>query len=286
LQQELLEPRLDAHSHLQTIPWNSCFADTPGREIIDSFLIKGSKTICNGTSPLDWDLLGILGKLYPGQLVPYYGVHPWYVDALPVNWLDNLQSCLMGSGYGIGEIGLDRAGSAKATFDHQKLVFEEQLDLAVKLDLPVSIHCVRAWALLLEILKDKIKVNIAGSAYCKIPVMIHSFSGSLDIMKILIDMGIYISFSHYLLSVQAVNLREVLKAVPIERILIESDFSYNKNLSINNQINDYNRNLADLYNLVGSVKKLDPGYIKEVIFTNGKIFTDRAAAGHRQNGNS
>ncbi|MCK5153066.1 MAG: TatD family hydrolase [Spirochaetales bacterium] len=276
MQQEALKHRLDAHLHLQTIPWNSCFNDLPGRDLIKSFLVKGSQSICNGTSPLDWELVASLTKLYPEELVPFYGVHPWYVDALPENWLYNLESCLVDSHAGLGEIGLDRACSSKASFDHQQDVFTAQLDLAVSLNLPVSLHCVRSWGVLLEILQDKILIKIADDKYSRIPVMIHSFSGSLETMKQLIDIGVYISFSPYLLSLQAEILREVFKAVPLERILIESDFSYRKNISINNQIIDYKRNLKSLYNMAGSLRDMSPAYFQEVVYKNGKVFTDRA----------
>lgn len=280
MQHEVLKSRLDAHLHLQTIPWNSCFGDIQGKDIIESFLEKESKSICNGTSPLDWDLVNYLVKLFPRKLIPYYGVHPWYVDALPENWLDHLHSSLVKSGCGVGEIGLDRSSFSKVTFNHQKDVFKAQLDLAVSLDLPVSIHCVRSWGVLLEILQDKTVINIGNEKYSKIPIMIHSFSGSLEIMKQLTDIGVFISFSSYLVSIQAESLREVIKAVPIERILIESDFSYSKNISIYNQISDYKRNLAELYSIAGSLKDMDPIYFQEVVAKNGKVFTDRALNRH------
>jgi len=280
LQHEALKHRIDAHLHLQTIPWNSCFADTPGRDIIDSFLIKGGKSICNGTSPLDWDLVTSLAKLYPEELVPFYGVHPWYVDALPENWLENLRFMLAGSGYGIGEIGLDRAHSSKADFTHQKSVFIDQLDLALSMDLPVAVHCVRAWGILLEILQEKLLIKIGNNKYCRIPVMIHSFNGSLEIMKQLTDMSVFISVSPYLLSVRAEYLREIIKETPLERILVESDFSYSKNIPVINQITDYHRNLTSLYSLAGSLKGLEPEIFQEVVFKNGKIFTNRALNRH------
>jgi TatD DNase family protein len=224
LQQEALEHRLDAHLHLQTIPWNSGYAETPGRDIIKSFFKTESKSICNGTSPLDWD----------------------------------------------------RSSSAKGSFNQQVVVFKEQLNLALSLDLPVALHCVRAWGILLEILQEKIQINIGTEKYCRIPVMIHSFSGSIEIMRQLTDMGVFISFSPNLVSVRAESLRGVLKDVPLERILIESDFSYTKNIPINNQISEYNRNINSLYSIAGSLKDIDPLYFQEVVYTNGKIFTDRA----------
>ena len=276
MQQEVLKPRLDAHLHLQTIPWNSCFQENYNKGIVKSFIGLGNISVCNGTSPMDWDLVAALAKLYPGDIIPYYGVHPWYVDSLPENWLDNLHYYLKNSGEGLGEIGLDRAYPSRATFDHQEEVFKAQLNLAVSLNIPVAIHCVRAWGLLLEILKEKIVIKIDNKYYSKIPVMIHSFSGSLETMKILTNMGFYISFSPFLLTVKADYLREILKETPLEKILIESDFSYSKNISVNNQSLEYNRNLTMLYNLIGSIKDVDFEYLQKVILENGKVFTDRA----------
>lgn len=65
MQQEPFQPRLDAHLHLQTIPWDSCSSDLPGREVIKSFLGKGSRSICNGTSPLDWNRVAAITERYP-----------------------------------------------------------------------------------------------------------------------------------------------------------------------------------------------------------------------------
>ena len=280
MQHEALKHRLDAHLHLKSIPRNTCFSELPGRDIIKLFLERGSKSICNGTSPLDWNLLADLAELYPKEIIPFYGVHPWYVDALPENWLENLRFMLASTGYGIGEIGLDRAHSSKADFTHQKSVFIDQLDLALSLDLPVAVHCVRAWGILLEILQEKLLIKIGNNKYCRIPVMIHSFNGSLEIMKQLTDMSVFISVSPYLLSVRAEYLREIIKETPLERILVESDFSYSKNIPVINQITDYYRNLTSLYSLAGSLKGLEPEIFQEVVFKNGKIFTNRALNRH------
>ncbi len=276
MQQEPSRPRLDAHLHLQTIPWNSCFADLPGREVIKSFLGKGSRSICNGTSPLDWNLVDDLVKLYPEEVIPFYGVHPWYVDALPENWLDNLYSLLIKYGAGLGEIGLDRASSSKASYDHQQDVFAAQLDLAVSLGLPVAIHCVRAWGSLLEILQDKIVLDTGKGTGSKIPIMVHSFSGSMETMRHLTGMGVFISFSPFLLSDRGESLRGVLKATPIEKVLIESDFSYNKGIPINIQITNYNKKLVNLYYTAAKIKNMDSNQFQKVVYANGKVFTDRA----------
>jgi len=282
----VLKHRLDAHLHLQTIPWISCTGDTSGRDTIDSFILKGGKFICNGTSPLDWDLVTALAKLYPEELVPFYGVHPWYVDALPENWLENLQSHLAGDGRGIGEIGLDKASSHKVSFDLQKEVFKIQLQLAVSMKLPISLHCVRAWESLLKILEETVFFSTGSSSTCKVPVMIHSFSGSMEIMKYLTDFGVFLSFSSYLMTEKAEKLNTVFKAVPLKNILIESDFSFNKNNSFNFQIIDYTGKLESLYHRAASLKNMDSLKFQEAVYINGKVFTNRASDWQRKHGYS
>ncbi len=272
MQQEPFRPRLDAHLHLQTIPWDSCSSDLPGKDVIRLFLREGSKFICNGTSPLDWSRISALVEWHPEKIVPYFGVHPWYVDALPESWFENLQFCLKKYGAGLGEIGLDRASSFKAAYDHQQKIFTAQLDLAVSMDIPVAIHCVRSWGLLVEILQT----NIGKDIGTRIPVMIHSFSGSLAILRQLTNLGVFISFSPFLLSDRGENLRGVLKATPIEKVLIESDFSYSKDIPINIQIADYNKKLVNLYYTAAKIKNMETNQFRKVVYANGKVFTDRA----------
>ncbi len=275
LQQEALKHRLDAHLHLQTIPLDSGFKDESDRDITDTFLIKGSKSISNGTSPFDWDLLASLAKLYPLELVPYYGVHPWYVDSLPKNWLELLKFYLVEFNYGIGEIGLDRSSFSKAAFSLQLEIFEIQLDLAVSMNIPVTVHCIRSWGILLETLKNKVLVNNGSGRYCKVPVMIHSFSGSMEIMKHLTSFGVYLSFSPFLLTEKAGKLESVFRSVSLQNILIESDFTVIKNKSIANQAKSYNLELQNLYKKAAELKNMDPFKFREMVYNNGKIFTDR-----------
>lgn len=116
----------------------------------------------------------------------------------------------------VGEIGLDYHWEP---FDKQKQsdLLILQLDLADKLDLPVSLHS-----------RDSTldMINVLKSFSPKSRGVMHCFSGSKETAKILLDLGYYISFAGTLTFKNAVNLKEVASYVPMDRILTETDSPY------------------------------------------------------------
>ena len=119
---------------------------------------------------------------------------------------------------GIGEIGLDYH------YDHsprdiQKLVLIRQLELARQARLPIIIHCREAWPELTEIIQAHWKSSGLGG-------ILHCFSGSrLDTLRFL-DWGFQISFAGNITYKTAEDLREVARAIPLDRLLTETDCPY------------------------------------------------------------
>jgi len=118
----------------------------------------------------------------------------------------------------IGEIGLDyyyrpKSKTKQEQFKQkQKQVFLQQLDLAKELNLPLIIHCRMAHEDLIEILKSQ---NISG--------VIHCFTGSLEEAQKYIDLGFYIGINGI---IDKLNLDEVIKNIPLDKILVETDCPY------------------------------------------------------------
>ncbi len=115
----------------------------------------------------------------------------------------------------IGEIGLDYY------YDHserdvQREVFCEQMQLAKELDLPVVIHS-------REATKDVVSVL---EQFPTVSGVIHCFSGSVETMEIMLNMGYYIAFGGSLTFKNAKKTVEVAKCVPSDKILIETDCPY------------------------------------------------------------
>lgn len=127
----------------------------------------------------------------------------------------------------VGEIGLDRAAvvpgtKASSAFSHQMDLFKQQLHIAAELGRPVSIHCVRAYGHLLQTFLGM------KPEECPPKVMMHSYGGSVDdIGKLLKVKGVggrfYFSFSAVINGRQLEKLMDRIRAVPDDRLLVESD---------------------------------------------------------------
>lgn len=117
----------------------------------------------------------------------------------------------------IGEIGLDYYWDF-APKDVQQEIFRKQIKLAKELNLPIIIHNRDAHQDVFNILNSE-GVNQVGG-------IMHSFSGSVEMALKSIDMGFYISFSGPVTFKNAKKPQEVAAAIPLDRILIETDSPY------------------------------------------------------------
>ncbi len=117
----------------------------------------------------------------------------------------------------IGETGLDYHYSPE-TKALQQLRFEQQIDVAVELNKPLIIHTRDAREDTLAMLKN------GGVERCK--GIIHCFTEDLDFAEQAMALGFYISISGIVTFKAAKELQEVVKALPMERLLIETDSPY------------------------------------------------------------
>ena len=118
----------------------------------------------------------------------------------------------------IGEIGLDYHWEKDSDRrELQQKIFIQQLDIARQLNLPVCIHEREAHFDAIEILKSNAK-NICGVFHC--------FSGSLEMSKEVLKLGFLIGVDGPLTFKNSAKLPEIIKATPLEMILIETDSPY------------------------------------------------------------
>ncbi len=117
----------------------------------------------------------------------------------------------------IGEIGLDYYYNDPPK-EFQKEVFIKQIRLAKKLNLPIIIHDRDAHGDILDILKQEWTKDLRG--------VFHSYSGSVEMAFQAIEMNFYISLGGPVTFKNAKKPKEVVKAVPIEKLLIETDSPY------------------------------------------------------------
>ena len=147
------------------------------------------------------------------------GIHPGNVNCIgnmPVNKaMEKISEfCQDAKCVGIGEIGLDYYWT-KETVPLQKQIFSAQLDLSKTLNLPVIVHDRDAHADTLEILKTH-----------KPKGVVHSFSGSVEMAKELFEIGMYIGISGVITFKNAKKLPDVVKEMPLDHFLLETDAPY------------------------------------------------------------
>ncbi|KAL9423169.1 hypothetical protein AB3S75_035295 [Citrus x aurantiifolia] len=202
----------DAHCHLQD---PRIFHKAP--QLIATTVNSGVLHFAvNGVSEKDWDLVKDMAERHP-SVIPCFGVHPWFVQERTPNWFSTLKEFFETTpAAAVGEIGLDKGSKGREIdFMDQVGVFRQQLELAKELKRPASIHCVRAFGDLLEIMKS---VGPFPDG-----VIIHSYLGSAEMVPELSKLGAYFSFSGFLMSMKAQKAKKMLKVVPSERILLETD---------------------------------------------------------------
>ena len=140
------------------------------------------------------------------------GIHPEYAGVDAAQYLTDAV-LTHPRVVGVGEIGLDyHCGNENRTA--QIKLFEQQLDLAKKYALPVAVHTRDAEDDTIAILNS----DVRGVMHC--------FTSSWDLAKIMLDRGFYFSASGILTFKNAGEIRETFAKIPIDRIVIETDSPY------------------------------------------------------------
>lgn len=200
----------DTHAH-----YTDKAFDLDRSNLLDSLFGSGICGIINcGTDVSSSRESLLLSERYSGVFAAC-GIHPEEAAGLNDESLFETEKLLSSEGcVAVGEIGLDYhyRTDNKAL---QKELFEKQIMLANKHSLPVIVHDREAHGDTLEILK-----------HTKPRGVLHCFSGSVETMREVISLGMYIGLGGALTFKNAQKPAEVLKAVPLERLLLETDCPY------------------------------------------------------------
>jgi TatD DNase family protein len=186
--------------------------------VVDAVLVRARKKnvvsmMCCGCQENDWDKVRDLSA--KDGVAVSFGLHPWYVMERSPKWFDTLRKFLDSvPSAGIGEIGLDNAISDTDGLAQEE-VFVRQLRLARELARPVSIHCRGAFGRMMEILEKEGGVGQGG--------LVHSYSGSAELVSRLERLGLSLSFSGAITRPQNKRVRAAITAVSPDRLLIETD---------------------------------------------------------------
>ena len=148
------------------------------------------------------------------------------------------------------------------TINKQKEFFIAQIELANELHLPIIVHDREAHKDTIDILKKYPPLH---------GCVIHCFSGSLEMMKECVKLGFYIGLDGPVTYKNAVVPKEVAKAVPLERLLLETDAPYLPPVPFRGQKN-YPEYIKYIIKEIAALRNVTENEIEETTFSNGKVF--------------
>ena len=187
------------------------------------------------------------------------GVHPDEVGSLDeekMKWMYEL--CRKPKTAAVGEIGLDYHWN-KETHECQKEWFIRQLQMAKEVKLPVNIHSREAAQDTYDIIKQYHAGTTGG--------IIHCFSSSALMALAYVRLGYYIGIGGVVTFKNARVIREVVEAVPLERIVVETDCPYLAPVPNRGKRNS-SLNLSYVIKEIADIKHLDPKEVEEATYWN------------------
>jgi TatD DNase family protein len=199
---------IDTHCHLDHPHFSARLSEvlrTAQEETITRFLIPGVK-------PEGWRAIRQVASSNHG-VFPAYGVHPAEAVTYDKDTAALLREMAQ-EAVAIGEIGLDYLVT-DVPRDRQIEVLRDQLRVAVETGLPVLIHCRKAFADLLKILKEEGALRVGG--------IMHAFSGSYETAMECVRQGFVISISGTVTFRTAVRPLDLVRKVPLDLLVLETD---------------------------------------------------------------
>ena len=243
----------DSHAHYTDKAFND-----DRTEMLGSLKESGICGVINCGADLDSSKASITLSEEYDYIYSACGVHPEEVDGLPENYIEILRELSKNKKcVAIGEIGLDyywRQDNKEA----QKRVFEEQILLAKELNLPIIVHDREAHEDTLNILKKH-----------KPKGVLHCFSGSAEMAKEVLKLGMYIGLGGALTFKNARKPVEVAEVLPLEKLLLETDCPYMAPVPMRGKRN-YSAYIPYVAEKVAEIKCIAPQEVLDITAKNAK----------------
>ncbi|MBO2516477.1 MAG: hydrolase TatD [Clostridiales bacterium] len=243
----------DSHCHLDDERFNEDRDDV----ILDISRSGPAKCMCVGSDLESSRRCIALSEKYD-FIYAACGVHPHEAKDAPEDYLVQLESLLSHKKvHALGEIGLDYYYDLSPR-DVQKKVMNEQIDLAVRLDVPVIFHIRDAHGDMIDILRARKQLPRG---------IIHCFSGSAETAAEYLRMGFYISFAGPVTFKKAPHLWEAAAVVPLDRLMIETDSPYLAPEPVRGRRNDP-RNVKYVAEKLAALKGISPDELAGITYNN------------------
>ena len=207
---------VDTHCHLDLIEAKGLLLEEIAKNCLENN-VRILQTICTRITEID-KILSYTKK--HDFIYASVGIHPCNViDQPQVKAEEIVALCNANSKIiGIGETGLDYYHD-KSAIPLQKASFLEHIQASRETNLPLIIHSRDCDSDMISILKSEQKSQ-------KFPALLHCFSSTEELARAALDLGIYISISGIITFKNATQLQEIVKFVPLEFLLVETDSPY------------------------------------------------------------
>ena len=188
------------------------------------------------------------------------GISPNDIDDYKKEYLEEIKKLAKNEKVvAIGEIGLDYYWN-KENKDLQKEVFVSQIKIANELNLPIVIHTREAIYDTLEILKNN---------NCSKKGIFHCCPFNVDLVRDGLKLGFYISFAGPTTFKNSKNAAEIIKMVPLDKMLIETDSPYLSPEPLRGKRND-SRNVKYIAQKIADVKEISLEEVAKITYENAK----------------
>ena len=199
---------IDTHAHLNFEDFENDYS-----QVIEKAFKAGVKNIINVGSNLETSKKAVeIAKEYQG-LYAAVGLHPIHIKEEVFDEQAFLKLAKDKKVVAIGETGLDYYYDSSNAVN-QKEVFSEHLKIATQLSKPVILHSRDAGQDVLSVLMNQRPLPKG---------VMHCFSEDWQFAKVILDMGFYLSFTGLITFTKNQNTFEVIREVPLEKIMIETD---------------------------------------------------------------
>lgn len=200
---------IDSHIHLDHLSEPETLLAEARKAGVDSWIVPG-------VSPDGWPGLMATAEAFDGVYAAP-GIHPQQVTACNEQIFKELERLLAHPKVvAIGEVGLDR--QLDSPWQQQEDVFVRMIHLARNTGKPLIIHARRSVERILELLRVEGCGEVSGT--------FHAFSGSLEVAKKVIDLNFTLGIGGVVTYATARRLPQVVRTVPAESLLLETDAPY------------------------------------------------------------
>lgn len=240
----------DSHIHLQDYKTHNV------KNVVTNAIKNNVMHFINPSAhPSDWETVAALAAQYP-EVTPAFGVHPWYIADISPDWRQKLAFYLeQNPAAYVGECGIDRLKNPDTAA--QIDIFKQHIELAKQYRRPLIIHAVKAdseMSELFPILPPR--------------TVFHSFTGSAEWGKNIQKHGFYIGLNFSILRKK--NAAEILKALDLKRILLETDGPYQ---NIERGVETLPQNLPTLAQKIAELAEIPYGELAQIIADNQTEFS-------------